>query len=269
MHLIGLALKRATGLPWVADFRDPWSTMDYLDDFGLGPRARRLIAKMERAVVTAADRILVTSPGALREIGLDDTSKGAVIPNGWDKDDFPVDPPAPASNAKPVLGHFGALYGARNAPALWEGLAGSGWVLRAGGQLSDDVRASMEQCGVELDWQGDLNHAQALEAMHTCDALVVVHNNSDSAKASTPGKMFECLATGLPMLVVGPADGDLQALCATWGVTFVPHDAPDGRDQIDSWLQDPSAAPHKSFRASCERHALASELAELFNTTIS
>ena len=106
MHLIGLALKRKTGLPWVADFRDPWSTMDYLDDFGLGPRARRLIAKMERAVVTAADRILVTSPGALREIGLDDTSKGAVIPNGWDKDDFPVDPPAPASNDKPVLGHF-------------------------------------------------------------------------------------------------------------------------------------------------------------------
>ena len=123
--------------------------------------------------------------------------------------------------------------------------------------------------GVELEWQGDLNHAQALEAMHTCDALVVVHNNSDSAKASTPGKMFECLATGLPMLVVGPADGDLQALCVTWGVTFVPHDASDGRDQVDSWLQDPSAAPHKSFRASCERHALASELAELFNTTVS
>ena len=69
------------------------------------------------------------------------------------------------------------------------------------------------------------------------------------------------------MLVVGPADGDLQALCATWGVTFVPHDAPDGRDQVDSWLQAPSPAPHKSFRASCERHALASELAELFNTT--
>ncbi|MGB2228822.1 MAG: glycosyltransferase, partial [Flavobacteriales bacterium] len=99
MHLIGLALKRATGLPWVADFRDPWSTMDYLDDFGLRPRPRRLIANMERVVVTAADRILVTSPGALREIGLDDTSKGAVIPNGWDKDDFSVDPPAPASNA--------------------------------------------------------------------------------------------------------------------------------------------------------------------------
>lgn len=269
MHLIGLALKWATGLPWVADFRDPWSTMDYLDDFGLGPRARRLIANMERSVVANADRILVTSPGALREIGLDDTSRGAVIPNGWDKDDFPVDPPAPTSNAKPVLGHYGALYGARNAPALWGGLAVSGWVLRAGGQLSDDVRASMEQFGVELDWQGGLNHAQALEAMHTCDALVVVHNNSDSAKASTPGKVFECLATGLPLLVVGPADGDLQALCAAWGVTFVAHDGSGGRDQIESWLRAPAPAPHKSLRASCERRALASELAELFNTTTS
>ena len=34
MHLIGLRIKKATDLPWIADFRDPWSTMDYLDDFG-------------------------------------------------------------------------------------------------------------------------------------------------------------------------------------------------------------------------------------------
>ena len=269
MHLVGLALKRATGLPWVADFRDPWSTMDYLDDFGLGPRARRLIAKMERVVVASADRILVTSPGALQEIGLDDASKGAVIPNGWDRDDFPDNPPAPVSNDKPVLGHFGALYGARNAPALWSALGGSDWVLKAGGQLSDDVRASMDQSGVELDWKGDLSHTEAIQAMHACDALVVVHNNSDSAKASTPGKMFECLAAGRPMLVVGPAQGDLEDLCATWGVVFVPHDAPDGPRRIAAWLQHPSPAPDESFRASCERHALAGELAALFNSTIS
>tara|TARA_Y100001954_G_C15700171_1_gene547345 strand:- start:50 stop:859 length:810 start_codon:yes stop_codon:yes gene_type:complete len=269
MHLIGLALKRATGLPWVADFRDPWSTMDYLDDFGLGPRARRLIAKMERAVVASADRILVTSPGALQEIGLDDATKGAVIPNGWDRDDFPDNPPAPASNDKPVLGHFGALYGARNAPALWSALGESDWVLKAGGQLSDDVRASMDQSGVELDWKGDLSHAEAIQAMHACDALVVVHNNSASAKASTPGKMFECLAAGRPMLVVGPAQGDLESLCATWGVVFVPHNAPDGPRRIAAWLHHPSPAPDESFRTSCERHVLAGELAALFNSTIS
>ena len=269
MHLIGLALKRATGLPWVADFRDPWSTMDYLDDFGMGPRARRLVANMERAVVSSADRILVTSPGALQEIGLADKSKGTVIPNGWDKDDFPKASTAPATNAKPVLGHFGALYGARNAPALWDGLADSGWVLRAAGRISEDVLTCMKRSGVELDWQGDLSHAEAIKAMHACDALLVVHNNSASAKASTPGKMFECLATGRPMLVVGPAQGDLEALCATWGVTFVPHDARDGQRRIESWLHKPAPAPDKSFRASCERHALASELAELFNSTIS
>ena len=69
----------------------------------------------------------------------------------------------------------------------------------------------MKRAGVELDWQGDLSHAEAIKAMHACDALLVVHNNSASAKASTPGKMFECLATGRPMLVVGPAQGDLEA----------------------------------------------------------
>jgi hypothetical protein len=200
---------------------------------------------------------------------LDDPSKGAIIPNGWDKVDFAIDAPSTTSNAKPVLGHFGALYGARNAPALWGGLAGSGWVLRAAGQISDDVRASMDQAGVELEWLGDLSHAEAVTAMRACDALVVVHNNSASAKASTPGKMFECLATGRPLLVVGPAQGDLEALCAGWGVPFVPHRAPDGQRRIEAWLDQPSPAPDKSLRASCERHALASELAMLFNTTIS
>ena len=85
MHLIGLALKRATGLPWVADFRDPWSTMDYLDDFGLGPRARRLIANMERAVVTAADRILVTSPARCEKLAWTTRPKARSSPTAGTK----------------------------------------------------------------------------------------------------------------------------------------------------------------------------------------
>ena len=191
MHLIGLALKRATGLP-VADFRDPWSTMDYLDDFGLGPRARRLIANMERAVVTAATHPATSMP---REIGLDNTSKGAVIPNGWDKDDFSVDPhdlPPTRSPCSPLRGFTGP-----ETPRRLGRPGGSGWV--EGRRTALGRRSGQHGArGVELDWQGDLNHAQALEAMHTCDALVVVHNNSDSAKASTLERCSSVSPLGFP-----------------------------------------------------------------------
>ena len=70
MHLLGLRLKQATGLPWVADFRDPWSTMDYLNEFHLTSITRKRIQSMERDVIQTADRLLVTSPGALQELGV-------------------------------------------------------------------------------------------------------------------------------------------------------------------------------------------------------
>ena len=151
MHLIGLALKRATGLPWVADFRDPWSTMDYLEDFGLSARSRATFQRMEREVVAEADCVLVTSPGALKELGAD-PRKGHVLPNGWDRDDFPDRPQPKHPNPKPVLGHFGALYGARDPKDLWPALAQSGWVFRAGGQMPDAL--APKHPTLEWTWSG-------------------------------------------------------------------------------------------------------------------
>lgn len=269
VHLIGLALKRATGLPWVADFRDPWSTMDYLDDFGLSTRTRQRIQTMEREVVREADRIVVTSPGALRELGVGDPAKGAVLPNGWDRDDFPESPEPPVKRKRPVLGHFGALYGARNPKDLWPTLAQSGWSFHAGGPISDDVLRDIQAANMDFQWRGLLPHREAVMAMRSCDALVVVHNDSPSARSSTPGKVFECLATGLPLLVIGPHDGDLEALCRTWGVTYVAHGDEGARVDIGAWLKNPLSPPDKSLRHTYERHAISAELADLFNTLVS
>ncbi len=269
MHLIGLSLKRTTGLPWVADFRDPWSTMDYLNDFRLGSRARRRIVKMERAVVASADRIVVTSPRALQEIGLGDASKGAVIPNGWDQNDFPPSAQTRAARKTPVLGHFGALYGARNPVNLWTALAQSPWSFRAGGPISESVLQEIEASKVPFTWHGNLPHQEAVKAMLECDALLIVHNDSLSARASVPGKIFECLATGLPLLVIGPNDSDLKDMCDKWGLTFVAHGDGDAKTKLAAWLKNPTAAPAESIRSSFERHSLTTELSELFNTMIS
>ena len=270
MHLIGLALKRATGLPWVADFRDPWSTMDYLEDFGLSARSRATLQRMEREVVAEADCVLVTSPGALKELGAD-PRKGHVLPNGWDRDDFPDRPQPKHPNPKPVLGHFGALYGARDPKDLWPALAQSGWVFRAGGQMSDALRAQASDAGVDMEWMGDLGHQDAIQTMLQCDALLVAHNDSRSARSSTPGKIFECLATGLPLIVVGPADSDLEAHCRNWNVTFVAHGEANASTRIATWLKEHAQghsprSEDNSARDSFERHAIASDLADVLNS---
>ena len=267
MHLIGLAIKRATGMPWVADFRDPWSTMDYLEDFGLTETSRRRLERLEREVVQTADRVLVTSPGALNELGVA-PGKGIVIPNGWDRDDFPASPPEPPTRGAPVLGHFGALYGSRNPKALWPALSEAGWKLLLAGPVTDDVMRDIERAGVDVTHVGDLPHRESVAQMHKCHGLLVTHNNSRSARSSTPGKVFECLATGRPLLVIGPAESDLSSRCQEWGVRFVSHDASPtvmsstlnellpliGRDQ---------QAPE--FASVFERRCIASELGILLN----
>ena len=272
MHLIGLGLKRATGLPWVADFRDPWSTMDYLTEFHLSDRTKRRMKTLEQTVVSAADRILVTSPGALHELGVRDNSKGQVLPNGWDSDDFPRPQPAPRRNqGRPVLGHFGALYGSRNPKHLWSALAESGWSLRVGGQVTEEVKQDILNSGVHVEWLGNLGHKKALVAMHECNALLITHNNSSSARSSTPGKLFECVATGRPLFVVGPAESDLSSRCEDWGVRFVNHDANPA--VVTSALKGllpliEQEQPAPEFASAFERRHITGELAAMFNTLL-
>lgn len=272
MHLIGLGLQRATGLPWVADFRDPWSTMDYLHDFGMSSRARRAMERMEREVVEAADCVLVTSPGAIQELGAD-PAKSCIIPNGWDRDDFPPVPSAPASGDRPVMGHFGALYGARNPTCLWSALAELNWQLHLAGPVTDDVMHDIRESGVEVTRCGDLPHQEAIARMHACTALLVTHNDSRSAKSSTPGKLFESLATGRPVLAFGPGESDLKQRCLEEGVTFVEHGQSSANDIVRAWLKEVSerpevsVLPHKGV-AKFERRALTAELGELLRATL-
>ena len=91
-QLAGLKLKKITGLPWIADLRDPWTDIFYYKDFYHLSYAKRKDAKYEREVLENADRIIVTSQ-ATKELYLTksdqfDSSKISVIPNGYDEADF-------------------------------------------------------------------------------------------------------------------------------------------------------------------------------------
>src|SRR5690606_41178287 len=63
LHLIGLELKKRTGLPWLADFRDPWTTIHYHNSLRLTKKSQEKHLKLESEVLNKADGIIVTSPG--------------------------------------------------------------------------------------------------------------------------------------------------------------------------------------------------------------
>ncbi len=235
VHLIGRNVQRTMAqrgqpIQWIADFRDPWSDIDYLDDFHLTSWARQQHKKLERQVVNACDRLLVTAWGAAA--GLLDISATEVrkrpdvwwIPNGWDAQDLPS--PFPEAQAPDpetfVLAHFGSLYASRDFPAVWTAVRD--WNLAAAtltdrrkiqlhfwGNTAPEVQASLRLLLPEEDVviHGNLPHKQAVAQMAKADALLLLHNDTASGRKCIPGKLFEYLAVGRPLLAVGPDPGDL------------------------------------------------------------
>ena len=87
----------------------------------MGARARKKLVEMEREVVKNCDHILINSPSvANAHIEISDKNKHTLIPNGWDNNDFENIKSGSDNRERFRIGHFGALYGSRNAPGLWK-----------------------------------------------------------------------------------------------------------------------------------------------------
>ena len=268
-HLVALALKRLTGLPWVADFRDAWTTNpEGLRRFG------RLSRALERRIVREASCIVVVD----ETIDLLGVPAGdprlVVIRNGVDREDLP----APGARAgEPVfrLAHVGMLYGARDAAPVLEALRsliGRGVVDRDRVELRivGDARLEPDAVGtVPLSRRGYVDHREALAEMAAADALLLYQ--PPGWRAST-GKVFEYLATGRPILCVASRDnlaarfvGELDA-----GICAEPDDQPAIEDALRRLYEAWSAGQLRSSERVREealrrfsRDSLARELADV------
>jgi glycosyltransferase involved in cell wall biosynthesis len=89
MHLIGLELKRKTGLPWIADFRDPWSQWEFLDTLPMTSFIRNKHQKFEKSVLKEANAVLTISPTFQKDLGKLAHRKIELLTNGYDPEDIP------------------------------------------------------------------------------------------------------------------------------------------------------------------------------------
>ncbi len=231
VHLIGLGLKKKNPkLKWVADFRDPWSDMDYLDDFKMGKRARNKMVEMECEVTSNADRLIVTSRSAEGKLIEGKNKICLFIPNGWDAADFPKSIPSQEDSETVRFGHFGSLHGSRNAIGLWKAFAalkekGQKFELTFAGSVSPEITRHLIDLGLKDNcvFHGNLGHRESIEKMLLCDALLLIHNESDSATRSTPGKLFEYIAASKPIISICRQKGDLASMLDGFGLPHTQH----------------------------------------------
>lgn len=222
-HLLGFALKRRTGLPWVADFRDLWT-----DDYRYRERARkRRLAhrRLEQEILETADVVIgVTERQTeiLASHAPSESHKFVTITNGFDADDFGgANGGAPRDPDRFVLAHVGRFDRWRSSSAWFCGLRRFAetlgrdrrrFVFRVVGHVGANLRGRLLAIGVESLFTGYKTHREAVGEMRSADALLLHVPEGPNAESVVPGKLFEYLAARRPILVVGPRGGEAERI---------------------------------------------------------
>lgn len=287
--LTGALLRRLTGRPWVADFRDPWTDNTFI----YFPSARRLAVdqRLERACLDRADAVIsVTEPwveGLRRKAGQPD-KPFVLIPNGWDRDDFPdqsapgeAPPPSGGEEGVIVLRHPGSTYQGEALPllrALEQLPPAVTQRLRFHliGHLHPQDRAEIEQsphAGCFLLSPQRVSHPEALRLMRDAHVLLLLLRKGPDASS---GKIFEYMMAGRPVLAIGAKEGVAAQLVRACGIGCAV-DAEDAGElaHLLTWLAtEYSAFVNKYYRPAwaeierMERRRLTGELAQLLDEVV-
>ena len=218
MHLIAMKLKEATGIHWIADFRDPWTEIDYYGDLRLTRWADRKHHRLEYEVLTKADKVVTIGWDCAKSLGRLGNRNVCVIPNGFD---WEVDakPKEILLSQEFTLTHLGIVTPSRNAPQLWAALKelkeedetfGKKLKISLVGQIDQSVLENLYAVGLKENTEivPYIPHEQIQQAQGASQVLLLLVNNTPNAKGILTGKIFEYLASGRPILCIGPEDGD-------------------------------------------------------------
>jgi hypothetical protein len=219
LHLIGMKLQEQIHLPWIADFRDPWTTIHYHKSLRLTKISEKKHKKLEALVLNTANHILVTSPSTKKEFSLLTQKPITVITNGFE----PVTDVVTSLDAKFSIAHIGSLLSERNPFVLWEVLSkiaskdtdfASNIQITLAGAVSEEVLASIASFGLTKNTvlKGYVSHKEAIQLQHNTQVLLLLEIDSEETKAIIPGKLFEYLQAQRPILAIGPEGSDIEGI---------------------------------------------------------
>jgi len=215
MHLIARKLSLATGIPYIPDFRDPWTKMYYFKHLHLTRRSERKHFRLEQEVLDDAATVLALTPFVRRDFAARTKTPVALIPNGFDEDDFAGG--SAATDGFFNIVHTGLFAADGNPLQLWDVLADkcadadfrSKLRLRLVGKVDSEIVAALEERGLKdnVVCTGYVDHARAVSEQRSADLLILPLRNDPEYAMILPGKLFEYLAARCPVLGIGQPDG--------------------------------------------------------------
>jgi len=265
-HFIGAWAAKKTGAAWIADFRDPWTDIHYNRALPRNYITRKLDRRLEKKILTGADAVTVTAPGTAEYLKKHHKRQYHVITNGYDPDDFEAALPETGSaktssktteshegldetnhpsRVKLVIRHVGSVTETSVPENLLKALSGMRDLPVAAefiGYTHPAVKKRIASYGLQdsVTIHPYLPHKEAVSLMIQADVNVVVVHRSDDSRILIPGKLFDYLKAGKPVMVIGPPDGDAASIVqkCSIGKAFDYDDADGPADWLRKLLKE-------------------------------
>ncbi len=222
MHLIAKELHKKFNIPWIADFRDPWTDIDFYNDLHLTKLADKKHHRLEKSVLDSANAIVTVGHSCaegLRKICGRDIN---VITNGYDFDINQTESDVKQTE-KFTLSHIGIIGANRNPIVFWEAVSelvrenkdfANDLDIRLIGQIDQSVVDLIKTNNIEnyVEIIPYIPHSEVIDKQKESQVLLLFINNTPNAKSVLTGKLFEYMASGRPILSIGPSDGDTATI---------------------------------------------------------
>ena len=226
MHLIGRKLAAETGLPWIADFRDPWTKIFYFKHLSMTLATQKWHHKMEKKVLDDATAVVAVSPLVQQDFQAMTQTPVELITNGFDECDFAAEKCIEAAGGAErefVIVHTGLFAADGNPTVLWDVLAEKCnkdsefkklMKIRLVGKTDEQILKAIKDAGLDqnLEDMGYQPHAVAVEQQRKASLLILPLRKEPEYKAVLPGKLFEYLASWRPVLGIGQTDGAMSMI---------------------------------------------------------
>ena len=233
------------GVRWLADFRDPWTSIGYHKKLKLTKASKRKHIQLEAEVLNTADTVIVTSATTKKEFSLITNSPIVVITNGFDGYTSGVK----KVSAEFTIAHIGSLLTGRDPHVLWQVFSEliqenvkfkKYFKLQLVGVVSQDVLEAITSYGLLSHTKviGYVSHEEAVAYQQTAQVLLLIEMDTVETQGIIPGKLFEYIAAERPILGVGPKDWEVGQLIkeTNTGSAFLYSDKNKLKKQIVHWF---------------------------------
>lgn len=234
VHLIAAKLAEWSNLEWIADFRDPWTNIHYLQQQSINSVSKLINKNLEKKIIERCTAATCVSNNFVDLLTTTKRHKFTVITNGFDSE---ITRSASKNTGKFTILYIGGLASTRYYPdfvLLLAKLLNNRQIDPARTEFQlvgsidngilEDIREKLKHVPNIIKHTNYVTHPIALEYMHQANLLLLFLEKGKDYEGHIPGKLFEYLSTGNQILCIGNKEGDTAQIInkTNAGKTFEP-----------------------------------------------